>query len=349
MSRVDTVPAAPGGKAATADQPPADQPPADQPPADRPGNALRPYALLWRREMTRLRRNPTRLAMGLVTPLLFLVVLGTGLDAASSGLGKAQLNDYRSYLFPGVLVMSVRTPAIAVGISLVWDRRLGVLRQMLVAPFPRSSIVLCLALGGGGATTGAVYGLMLLSVGGIASIQYTPMLLVVLLEILLVPLMFTALGLLAAVTIRQVDTFQIVVNLSMMPLMFFSGAMFPPNGLPGWLDTVVKLNPLTYGIDARTAHTGTVLRRTQRPRPSAVRPAPPVLAAPRAGAHVRRRRAHRRPPPPDRTGFRPVRSPPGPPACGGPCRRQGHPHRLRPARGATATPSRSGTRGRVSW
>ncbi|WP_327697690.1 ABC transporter permease [Streptomyces sp. NBC_00459] len=238
MSRIDTAPAVPGDKTATA----------GRPPADRPGNALRPYALLWRREMTRLRHNPVRLAMGLVTPLLFLVVLGTGLDAASSTLGKAQLNDYRAYLFPGVLVMSVQAPAIAVGISLVWDRRLGVLRQMLVSPFPRSSIVLGLALGG--ATTGGIYGLMVLSVGGIASIRYTPMLLLVLLEMLLVALMFTAFGLLAAVTIKQVDTFQIVVNLSMMPLMFFSGAMFPPNGLPGWLDAVVKLNPLTYGVDA---------------------------------------------------------------------------------------------------
>ncbi|WP_371662584.1 ABC transporter permease [Streptomyces sp. NBC_00280] len=238
MSRIDTAPAVPGDKTATA----------GRPPADRPGNAFRPYALLWRREMTRLRHNPVRLAMGLVTPLLFLVVLGTGLDAASSTLGKAQLNDYRAYLFPGVLVMSVQAPAIAVGISLVWDRRLGVLRQMLVSPFPRSSIVLGLALGG--ATTGGIYGLMVLSVGGIASIRYTPMLLLVLLEMLLVALMFTAFGLLAAVTIKQVDTFQIVVNLSMMPLMFFSGAMFPPNGLPGWLDAVVKLNPLTYGVDA---------------------------------------------------------------------------------------------------
>ncbi|MER5219412.1 ABC transporter permease [Streptomyces flaveus] len=238
MSRIDTVLEAPGDKTATA----------DQLSAYRPANALRPYALLWRREMTRLRHNPVRLAMGLVTPLLFLVVLGTGLDAASSSLGKAQLNDYRAYLFPGVLVMSVQAPAIAVGISLVWDRRLGVLRQMLVSPFPRSSIVLGLAFGG--ATTGGIYGLMVLSVGGIASIRYTPMLLVVLLEMLLVSLMFTALGLLAAVTIKQVDTFQIVVNLSMMPLMFFSGAMFPPNGLPGWLDAVVKLNPLTYGVDA---------------------------------------------------------------------------------------------------
>ncbi|GHD56521.1 hypothetical protein GCM10010317_042920 [Streptomyces mirabilis] len=236
MSRTDTAPAALGDITAA------------PPPADRSRNPARPVLLLWRREMTRLRHNPVRLAMGLVTPLLFLVVLGTGLDAASSSLGKAQLNDYRAYLFPGTLVMSVQAPAIAVGISLVWDRRLGVLRQMLVAPFPRASIVFGLALGG--ATTGAVYGLMVLSVGGIASIRYTPMLLVVLLELLLVSLMFTSLGLLAAVTIRQVDTFQVVVNLSLMPLMFFSGAMFPPNGLPGWLDTVVKLNPLTYGVDA---------------------------------------------------------------------------------------------------
>ncbi|MET9294172.1 ABC transporter permease [Streptomyces sp. NPDC003077] len=237
MSGLDTVMEAPGRKTAPAG-----------PPTGRSRFALKPYALLWRREMTRLRHNPIRLAMGLVTPLLFLVVLGTGLDAASSNLGKAQLNDYRAFLFPGTLILSVQAPAIAVGISLVWDRRLGMLRQMLVSPFPRSSIVLGLALGG--ATTGAVYGLLLLSVGGIAGIRYTPMLLVVVLEMLLVSLMFTSVGLLAAVTIRQVETFQIVVNLSLMPLMFFSGAMFPPNGLPGWLDIVVKLNPLTYGVDA---------------------------------------------------------------------------------------------------
>lgn len=208
---------------------------------------VRPVTLLWRREMVRLRRNPVRLIMGLVTPLLFLLVLGTGLDAAS-GLSRAELHGYRAFLFPGTLVMAVQAPAIAVGISLVWDRRLGLLRQMLVAPFPRSGIVLGLAAGG--ATTGAVYGLMVLAVAGVAGVAYTPMLLVALFEVLLVALMFTAVGLLAAVTIRQVDTFQIVVNLSLMPLMFFSGAMFPPNGLPGWLAVIVKLNPLTYSVDA---------------------------------------------------------------------------------------------------
>jgi ABC-2 type transport system permease protein len=238
MTSTDTVLETAGGAVATTP---------DRPPAPRSTHVLKPVLLLWRREMTRLRRSPLRIAMGLLTPLLFLVVLGTGLDAAS-GIGRAQLNDYRAYLFPGVLIMSVQAPAIAVGISLVWDRRLGVLRQMLVSPFPRPGIVLGLALGG--ATTGAVYGLMVLSVGGIAGISYSPALLLVLAELLLIALLFTSLGLLAAVTIRQVDTFQIAVNLSLMPLMFFSGAMFPPNGLPGWLAVVVKLNPLTYGVDA---------------------------------------------------------------------------------------------------
>jgi ABC-2 type transport system permease protein len=204
-------------------------------------------ALLWRREMVRIRHSPIRLAMGLVTPLLFLLVLGTGLDAAS-GLGSAQMHDYRAFLFPGTCIMAIQAPSVAVGISLVWDRRMGLLRQMLVSPFPRSSIILGLACGG--ATTGAIYGLMLLVVSGIAGIHYTPALLLVLLELFLISFMFTAVGLLVAVTIRQIDAFQVIVNLSLMPLMFFSGAIFPPNGLPGWLSIVVKLNPLTYGVDA---------------------------------------------------------------------------------------------------
>jgi ABC-2 type transport system permease protein len=208
---------------------------------------LQAIALLWRREMVRLRHNPIRLAMGLLTPLLFLLVLGTGLDAASS-LGSAQMHDYRAFLFPGTLIMAIQAPSIAVGISLVWDRRLGLLRQMLVSPFPRSSIILGLACGG--ATTGAIYGLLMLLISGIAGIHYTPVLLVVLLEIFLISLMFTAVGLLVAVTIRQIDAFQVVVNLSLMPLMFFSGAIFPPNGLPGWLSVIVRLNPLSYGVDA---------------------------------------------------------------------------------------------------
>lgn len=237
---------------------PATAAPPDRPVPGRARLTVKAVGLLWRREMVRLRHSPLRLVMGLLTPLLFLLVLGTGLDAASD-LSTAQMHDYRQYLFPGSLIMAVQAPAIAVGIALVWDRRLGLLRQMLVSAFPRPAIVLGLACGG--ATTGAVYGGLLLAVGGIAGVRYTPMLLVVGLELFLVALMFTSFGLLAAATIRQVDVFQVVISLALMPLMFFSGAIFPPNGLPGWLSVVVKLNPLSYGVDAvrRTLPGGGVL------------------------------------------------------------------------------------------
>lgn len=210
----------------------------------RRGETLIAVGLLWRREMLRLRRNPVRIVMGLVTPLMFLIVLGTGVDAAAD----AGLDGFRTFLFPGVLVMAVQAPAISVGVSLVWDRRMGALRQMLAAPVPRSSIVVGLALGG--ATVGGVYGAMVLMTAGVADIPYGPLLLVALAEVMLVALMFTTIGLLAAVTIRSVETFQIVVSLSLTPLMFFSGAMFPPDGLPGWLGFFVKANPLTYAVDA---------------------------------------------------------------------------------------------------
>jgi ABC-2 type transport system permease protein len=197
--------------------------------------------------MVRLRRNPIRLLMGLMTPLMFLLILGTGLEAASGASGAA-LREYRAYLFPGVLLMSVQAPAMAVGVSIVLDRQAGLLRQMLVSPVRRSAIVVGLCLGG--ATTGAIYGLLVLAVAPFAGIPYHPALLLALAEVLLISLAFTALGMLAAVTIRSVETFQVVMSLCMMPLIFLSGAMFPPGGLPGWLGYAVQANPLTYAVDA---------------------------------------------------------------------------------------------------
>lgn len=209
--------------------------------------SLRAAGLLWGRELIRLRRQPLRLVMGLLTPLLFLVVLGTGLEAADVE-ATAAMQDYRTYLFPGVLLMAVQTPAIAVGVTIVLDRKVGILRQILVAPVRRWSVVLGLVLGG--SSSGALYGLFVLAVAGVADIPYTPALLLVLAELWLISMAFTAMGMLAAVTIRNVETFQIVVGLAMTPMMFLSGAMFPPQGLPGWLGVVVHANPLTYAVDA---------------------------------------------------------------------------------------------------
>ncbi|RZS33982.1 ABC-2 type transport system permease protein [Herbihabitans rhizosphaerae] len=221
--------------------------PPEPAPAHPPRRNLRAIRMLWYREVVRLGRNRTRIVMGLVTPLMFLLILGTGLESAAGQVGEG-LRQYRSYLFPGVLVMATQAPAIAVGISVVWDRQAGFLRQALVAPVHRVSLLLGLCLGG--AMSGALYGGLVLLIAGPVGVPYHPALLIALVEVSLVALMFTALGILAAVCIRKIETFQVVVSLCLMPLMFLSGAMFPPGGLPGWLGTAVQLNPLTYAIDA---------------------------------------------------------------------------------------------------
>ncbi|MGB3442135.1 MAG: ABC transporter permease [Actinophytocola sp.] len=224
----------------TTETPAVHSPAADE--AASAGRTLRAVKVMWQREWIRFSRNKMRILMGMITPMMFLLILGTGLNGTVGGA------DYRAYLFPGVLLMAVQSPAMAVGISIVWDRQSGFLRQMLVAPVRRGALLAGLCLGG--ATTGAVYGLLVLLVAGYAGIPYGPELLLGLLEVALVAFTFTAIGVLAAVRIRRIDTFQIVVGIAVMPMLFLSGAMFPVGGLPAWLGTAVLLNPLTYGVDA---------------------------------------------------------------------------------------------------
>jgi ABC-2 type transport system permease protein len=213
--------------------------------------SLRAIGLLWRREMIRLKRNPVRIAMGLVTPLMFLLILGTGLSSVT-GAAAAGFREYRAFLFPGILLMAVQAPAMAAGISIVWDRQAGFLRQMLVAPVRRTVLVAGICLGG--TTTGLVYGVLVMLTAGVVGVAYRPQLLLVAFELSLIAFSFTVAAVLAAVSIRRIETFQVVVGLCMMPLLFLSGAMFPASGLPGWLGAAVMVNPLTYEVD--------VLRRT---------------------------------------------------------------------------------------
>ncbi|MCX4661903.1 ABC transporter permease [Streptomyces uncialis] len=219
------------------------QPPSPPGPR-RPGHRdLRTLKVMWQREMIRFLGNRLQIGMGLLTPLMFLLILGTGLNEVGAGGGS-----YQGFLFPGVLMMALQAPAIAVGAAIVWDRQTGFLRQMLVAPVRRGTLLLGICLGG--ATTGAAYAAMVLATAGIVGIPYRAGMLLVLLELALISFAFTAMGVLAAVCITRPQTFQIAVSLAMMPMLFLSGAMFPASGLPGWLGTAVLLNPLTYGVDA---------------------------------------------------------------------------------------------------
>ncbi len=222
----------------------------DLPPAGEAGgtftNDLRAVRVVWRRELTRFYRHKFRIVNTLVQPVLFLFVLGAGLSPVISE--EAGPFDFQTFLFPGVLAMAVLFPAIMSAVSIVWDREFGFLREMLVAPVRRSSLVLGKCLGG--ATVATTQGTILLAFAGLVGVPYDPVLLAVLVaEMALIAFAFSALGTLMASRIGQVDSFQAVLQFFVVPMFFLSGALFPLSRLPAWLAALTKLNPLTYAVD----------------------------------------------------------------------------------------------------
>ncbi|PXY31378.1 ABC transporter permease [Prauserella muralis] len=208
------------------------------------GHELRATAMVWRREMIRFRHDRTRMVAMLLQPLLFLFVMGTGLAGVVDTGGGL---DFRTFLFPGVLAMSVLFSAAFAGISLVWDREFGFLREMLVAPVSKSAIILGKCLGG--ATTATLQTLVLLALAGVVGVPYDPLLLLTLLALLFVgALMLTALGVLISARIKQMQAAMPATQLIITPMMFLSGALFPMAGLPDWLAVLTKINPLTYVV-----------------------------------------------------------------------------------------------------
>jgi ABC-2 type transport system permease protein len=207
---------------------------------------LRALRALWWREMVRLRSNKFSLGLMLVNPMLFLVVLGTGLG---SMVNRGGGSGYQAYLFPGVLLMAVQMPALSAGMTIVRDYEMGLLRGMLVAPVRRGTLLVGKCLGG--ATAATVLGAALLSLAGFAGVPYDPVLLLELLaELALIAFTLTAFVTLAAVRIRNIGLFQAVLSVAMLPLFFFSGALFSVRNLPTWLAYLTFANPLTYAVDA---------------------------------------------------------------------------------------------------
>ncbi|GAB2882219.1 ABC transporter permease [Streptomyces mayteni] len=202
---------------------------------------------LCRREMTRLVASPVQTGLTLLNPLLYFVVLGTGLSGmvgSASGTG-----DYLTYVYPGILLMAVQMPALNAGMSLVRDRETGLLRAVLVAPVRRGTVLVGKCLGS--AATATAQGGLLLAFAGFAGLPYDPLLLLALLgELALVAFTLTAFVTLAAVCITRIETFQSALGVAMLPLFFLSGAMFSVAGLPWWLAALTHLNPLTYAVDA---------------------------------------------------------------------------------------------------
>lgn len=214
-------------------------------PSGRLADDWRGVKVVWRRELIRFSRNRTRIITSLAQPVLFLFVLGSGLSPILQGNGSV---DYRTFMFPGVLAMTVLFTAMFSAVSIVWDREFGFLREMLVAPVRRSALIVGKCLGG--ATVATLQGTVLLALAGFVGVPYSPTLLVVLiLEMALTAVMLTAIGTMIASRLGTIESFQVLMQLIALPMFFLSGAVFPLSRLPRWLATLTRVDPLTYAVD----------------------------------------------------------------------------------------------------
>ena len=207
---------------------------------------LRAIKIVWLREVIRFGSDRMRLLTTLVQPFAFLFVLGTGLSSLTAhsvdGL------NFRTFMYPGILAMSVLFTAMFSAASIVWDREFGFLREMLVAPVRRGSIIIGKCLGG--ATAATLQGVVVILVAGLVGVPYDPLLMLAVFGLqLLLAFALTAFGLMVAVRITQMQSFMALTQLLVMPLFFISGAIFPVSGLPAWLAVLNRIDPLTYAVD----------------------------------------------------------------------------------------------------
>ncbi|WP_334171542.1 ABC transporter permease [Sinomonas sp.] len=206
--------------------------------------AISTVGMVWQRELIRYGRTPSRIFTGLAQPLLFLFVLGYGMGSLVGSTGGL---DFRKFVFPGIVAMSVVSTSIFSAISIVWDREFGFLREMLVAPVPRSALVV--GKTAGGATVATAQGTIMLVLAPLVGVRLTALTVVevIALEFIMAAAL-TAFGVFVASRISRIEGFQVVMQLVLLPMIFLSGALFPLSGLPWWLDILTRLNPLTYAV-----------------------------------------------------------------------------------------------------
>ena len=209
---------------------------------------VRAISIVWQRELIRFRADRLRAITSLVQPFLFLFILGTGLSNLAGGsLPHSASFDFKTFIYPGVLAMSVLFTSIFSAGSIVWDREFGFLREILVAPVRRASIVIGKCLGG--ATIATSQGVIFLALAWFAHVPYNPVLIVGLIGmLLLLSFTLTAFGVMMAARIRQFQAFMALTQMLVMPLFFLSGALYPLGGLPAWLTVLTRLDPLTYVV-----------------------------------------------------------------------------------------------------
>jgi ABC-2 type transport system permease protein len=213
--------------------------------------ALTGTYIVWYRDLKRFWRDTPRRVGAFVQPLVYLFLLGTGLQAAFKVFGGSNVK-YIKFMFPGILGMTVLFTSVFSAISILWDREFGFLKEVLVSPVPRTSVAIGKILGG--ASQAMIQGIILLILMffpfmyGFSLDTLGKALLLIPLTLLLATGM-TAIGVAIAANMKSMEGFPMVMNLFLLPLFFLSGAMFPLQGLPGWMTFLTRINPLAYGVD----------------------------------------------------------------------------------------------------
>jgi ABC-2 type transport system permease protein len=202
--------------------------------------------ILCLRQLKRYIRSPARIIGSLGQPILFLVALGFGFKAM---FARAGAGNYIDFLAPGIISMAILFNAVFSGIEIIWDRQFGFLKETLVAPVSRLEIVLGRMLGG--AIVAFVQGIIVLVICLIAGfrIKSSPILPLSIVFMFLIALLFAGMGTVFGSVLQDMQGFPLVINFLIMPIFFFSGAIFPAIGLPRALRIGLRINPLSYGVD----------------------------------------------------------------------------------------------------
>jgi ABC-2 type transport system permease protein len=208
-------------------------------------NNLRGVYIIWYRDLLRLWHDKIRLIGAVLMPLMFLFVFGSGLGSAMGLIGPGV--NFAQFVFPGIVGMTVLMNSFMSGISIVWDREFGFLKEVLVAPINRASVAAGKTLGA--ATVAMINGTIILAFAPLIEVSLSPQIVAQLLPAMfLLAIAMGSFGVLLATRIRTMEAFQAMMQLLMFPMMFLSGVFFPLSGIPTWLSVIAKINPATYGI-----------------------------------------------------------------------------------------------------
>jgi ABC-2 type transport system permease protein len=201
------------------------------------------FYAIWEREVRVYFRERSRVVSALINPLLWLVIYGTGIGSQISIPGTS----YQAYIFPGVIVMTLIFSSVFYGASIVWDKKIDFLKEVLVAPVRRSTAFLGKVAGG--ATDGLIQATIILLLSPFFGINLGLNLILVYLSMVILLTSLVSIGLIIGSVMESSEGFSLIGGFIVFPLFFLSGALFPVDGLPNWLRSLTALNPVSYGVD----------------------------------------------------------------------------------------------------